>query len=337
MIDDERERIRQAAWAQGWTAGYAEGGNDRERELLPFHGVGRVRFRTDVPRFDGEVVYEADVRCALQSSQRDVRWASQDVHSAELAYSQAAQARSRLMARRPEDVEFGRIRQVWALLGWWRARYEASGLVDVALERWNDERDRENAIRELNRDYVRELTRVRTWLDDELDGTPSQSRMRYARDRRALRRDNAFTVAVTRMTTERFFEDPAHRDESWPSDGGPPTPGGVDFGHEWSWELPERDEELSVWSIYWLRSGEIYARHRAPYVGEDFSAADDHGVILLGSVLPWPGWTTTDNFLYELQMSVMRAGHNSLVAAAEAVAEQMTSTTSQRARGDDEP
>jgi len=333
MTDHERARIFEAGRAEGWAIGYKQGVSDTERELVPFADIGRVRFRRELEWFDASVLYEGDVRGELLGLQRDVVFAEEDEEHAERAREHATSVRAHVRTRRPDRHELGRLEFVRTLWAWWWEHRDASLSVHDEDQRAAECRAAAEGRRTLASKHAQALRKVRDWLDEQIAGAPADSRARYARDRAGLRRSNRVTVDVRRVTSEEFFADPSHCDQSWPDDGGPPMPAGMDFGHEYTWELPERHGAKTLWAIFRLENGELYARHRPPFAGEHFSPGDDHGVMLLGSL---PRSSETDDFLYELQCTVMRDGHNTLMAAAEAIAQQIAAVARRsRSLGDD--
>jgi hypothetical protein len=305
---------------------YAAGRADAHRELLPFHGVGRVAFPTDREQFDAAVLYE-------QRLLQEHRWVLSLLY--EDAFTEN-QARARLGDMHREVSQ--RVAAAEAR-GSNRVSSTARRLYAVASSQGTLQ-DAERHAREVSEDrasrkrlaarLLAELADVRSWLDDRVDAASA-----YAQKREGLRRDSDPLHGLRMYDDHADFvaEDREGREAlSWPGE-----PGGASYG-VWTWEDPERPWIERRYACYWLDNGEIYAWDlrgsslpaTVPLPGRE---RDKQPVILLGRV-PRARVGSAEDFLGQLQAAV--TGRNTLVVLEEAVAEQERLQRRRRAIGADE-
>ena len=286
-------------------AAYNAGVEATERALLPFDGVDRVRFSRDLPQFAAAVAYERDLLTHLhrmQSRLQEARATMEDAaeHQAEVA----RKARDRVASTAGPSRVASAMRRIVA-------RVRASAERQRAKARFHDairvHRNRRSLVARL----TSELAAVRVWLDEQVDVVEA-----YAQARAGRRRENELPGSAVPYSTPAFLAaDPAARALQPGSD----VPGGADYGHEWTWELPGRPWEVTRWMVSWLDNGEIYARD-VTYGGDPAkSRLGDHAVLLLGNV-PRPG-LFRENFLAQIQVSMKPSERNTLVLVARAVGE----------------
>lgn len=291
---------------------YAEGVADAERELLPFHGVDAVPFPRDRPHFPATVVYEQ----ALLEYLHRVLWLLEDARiteeqAREDAFADPQHERKRVAAASGSNRVSTALRRTVI-------RAQISGDRQRAKEHLDECSETRRRRAWLVARLTEELEQVRSWLDEQVDEAAA-----YAKSRVGRRRGNDLPGTAAPYSMRAFLaEDPARALRP-----GGSEPGGVDYGHTWTWERSGRPWEVTRWAVSWLDNGEICARDvtHGPHAGQ--SRLGDHAVLLLGRV-PRPG-RLSDDFLAELQTSIQPEERNTLVAVAQAVADRQRSLAHQ--------
>lgn len=307
-----RAHAHQLLTADDVEEAYRRGIAHAEAELLPFRGVGRVKFDKSIPQFAATAKYERELLNALRGTQQlleDVRGrCADDEHK--LAWlrdeTPARVQRAGSAARRAPArvVRRGRER--------WKAEEEIARVEKQAAENVDWLRN----LDEYEGALAHDLEGARTWLDGELD-----ERNAYAAIRTGLRRETDILPNAVAYASQVFYDEDRQPRELG-IDPGRNIPGGAYYGDKWTWELPERPWQVTRWSLFWLDNGEIFAVDRTFGGDPDVRPArdPDQEILLLGRV-PRPK-PFADDFLASVQASVRRDERNTLLVAGRAIGEQ---------------
>jgi hypothetical protein len=285
---------------------YVAGERDTEQRLLPFTGVGRVRFATDVDPLVAAQAYEQDMTQELFTlaesllCARRVERIAVDEHA--LAHHAAHEMRR---GRETIDAANALVRRYRYL----RARIRADAQLRDTLARMTRLiAARDHLEHTTIPEHEQQLHAVRAWLDEQITIAAE-----YAAARTGRRRSNDLPYQVVRYADAHAFftEDPRRT-----SQPGSDECGGEWYGQRWTLETPGSELDVITWAVYWLQHGELYARALPRRAG-----LRDHGVLLLGR-LPFPARYSDENaWLWQLKENVMRE-RNSLAALAGAIVER---------------
>lgn len=303
-------------------AAYAAGVAETSEELLPFLGVGRVKFPRGGSQLEGMIIYERELLDYLREMQRSAeqlrREEEFDADSHPIA---ARRRRERVDAAQGSNRLTTCVRRTVA-------RFQADAEDEEAKANFADLIQRRHRAEQHAADVAAELDAVRARLDAELDRATA-----YAEVRPGLRRETDILPHAAPYSRQEFFDaDRAAREHA--IEPGANAPGGYNYGDRWTWEHPDRPWERTQWSLFWLDNGEIYAVDVTYGSGLDARPArdPDEEILLLGRI-PRPAPRALD-FLADLQDRIGRNERNTLLVVAKAVADQQRERERQATPGE---